>query len=77
MNEAAVVADLIAVLVAVTECEPGVMTVGDGNALPSGPLEPDHRSLQSGLRAWVEQQTRHPLGYVDQLYTFADRDRTG
>ncbi|HJZ22114.1 MAG TPA: hypothetical protein VJ226_14215 [Bradyrhizobium sp.] len=77
MNEAAVAADLIAVLVAVTECEPRVMTVGNGNALPSGPLEPDHRSLQSGLRAWVEQQTRHPLGYVEQLYTFADRDRTG
>jgi hypothetical protein len=27
------------------------------------------------LRAWVEQQTHHPLGYVEQLYTFADRDR--
>lgn len=84
MNEAeekhlehAVAADLIAVLVAVTEREPRVMTVRDGNALPSGPLKPDHRSLQSGLRAWVEQQTRHPLGYVEQLYTFADRDRTG
>jgi hypothetical protein len=23
----------------------------------------------------VEQQTRHPLGYLEQLYTFADRDR--
>ena len=22
------------------------------------------------------QQTHHPLGYVEQLYTFADRDRT-
>jgi hypothetical protein len=27
------------------------------------------------LRAWVEQQTGHPLGYVEQLYTFADSDR--
>jgi hypothetical protein len=36
-----------------------------------------HRSLQSGLRAWVEQQTGHPLGYIEQLYTFADRDRIG
>jgi hypothetical protein len=45
--------------------------------LPAGPFEPGHRSLQTGLRAWVEQQTRHPLGYVEQLYTFADRDRTG
>src|SRR5690606_21994664 len=33
------------------------------------------RSLQAGLRAWVERQTHHPLGYVEQLYTFADRDR--
>ena len=75
--ERAVAADLIAVLVAVTEGEPRVMTVSGGNALPSGPFEPGHRSLQSGLRAWVEQQTRHPLGYVEQLYTFADHDRTG
>ncbi len=29
------------------------------------------------LRAWVERQTGLPLGYVEQLYTFADRDRTG
>src|SRR3954454_22788866 len=75
--ERSVAADLIAVLAAVTEGEPRVMTVHDGHALPSGPFEPGHRSLQSGLRAWVEQQTRHPLGYVEQLYTFADRDRTG
>ena len=75
--EHAVAADLIAVLVAVTEGEPRVMTVRDGNVLPSGPFEPGHRSLQTGLRVWVEQQTRHPLGYVEQLYTFADRDRTG
>lgn len=51
------------------------MTVRDANALPAGPFEVSHRSLQSGLRAWVEQQTHHPLGYVEQLYTFADRDR--
>jgi hypothetical protein len=29
------------------------------------------------LRAWVEAQTGHPLGYVEQLYTFADRGRAG
>ena len=52
-----------------------VMTIDDGEALPSGPFEVAHRSLQSGLRAWVEQQTRHALGYVEQLYTFADRER--
>src|SRR5690606_31557006 len=36
----------------------------------------EHRSLQAGLRAWVETQTHHPLGYIEQLYTFADRDRS-
>lgn len=70
-----IAADLIAVLVAVTAGEPRVLTLQDARALPSGPFELTHRSLQSGLRAWVERQTRHPLGYVEQLYTFADRDR--
>ena len=68
-------AELIAVLVAVGEDRPRVLTLSNGAALPSGPLEPAHRSLQSGLRSWVEQQTHHPLGHVEQLYTFADRDR--
>ena len=66
-------AELIAVLVAVTDGEPRVLTIRDGTALPSGPFERGHRSLQAGLRAWVERQTHHPLGYVEQLYTFADR----
>lgn len=69
--------DLIAVLAAVTAGEPRVLTIQDQRALPSGPFELAHRSLQSGLRAWVERQTRLPLGYVEQLYTFADRDRGG
>jgi hypothetical protein len=68
-------AELIAVLVAVTQGEPRVLTVEHGFALPSGPLETGHRSLQAGLRAWVERQTHHPLGYVEQLYTFADQQR--
>ncbi|MGO4338140.1 hypothetical protein AB4037_24795 [Labrys sp. KB_33_2] len=70
-----VTADLIAVLVAVTAGRPRVMTVREGRGLPSGPFEAGHRSLQTGLRAWVERQTGHPLGYVEQLYTFADNDR--
>ncbi len=69
--------ELIAVLVAFAGGRPKVLTIGDGRALPSGPFEVGHRSLQSGLRAWVERQTRHPIGYVEQLYTFADRDRRG
>ncbi|AZO71770.1 MAG: hypothetical protein E5V92_17375 [Mesorhizobium sp.] len=69
--------DLIAVVVAVTDQGPSVLTVGPGSGLPSGPFELGHRSLQSGLRAWVEQQTGHQLGYIEQLYTFADSDRIG
>jgi hypothetical protein len=72
-----ITADLVAVLVAVTEGEPKIMTIANASALPSGPFEFSHRSLQTGLRAWVETQTGHPLGYVEQLYTFADRGRSG
>ncbi|WP_454857291.1 NUDIX hydrolase [Rhizobium binxianense] len=68
-------AELIAVLVAVTGDEPRVMTIRSGEALPSGPFEMGHRTLQSGLREWVQEQTEHPVGYLEQLYTFADRDR--
>jgi len=49
-------AELIAVIVAVTDGEPRVLTIGDGAALPSGPFELTHRSLQSGMRSWVEQR---------------------
>jgi hypothetical protein len=74
---ASIAVELIAVLVAVDDGRPLAMTIDDGRALPSGPFEVGRRSLQSGLRAWVERQTRHPLGYVEQLYTFADSDRRG
>ena len=73
----AITAELVAVLVAVTDGQPKIMTIANAGALPSGPFEFAHRSLQSGLRAWVEKQTGHPLGYVEQLYTFADPGRTG
>jgi hypothetical protein len=67
--------ELTAVLVAVTDEDPRVLTIQDGTALPSGPFASGHRTLQLALRSWVERQTRHPLGYLEQLYTFADRDR--
>jgi hypothetical protein len=69
--------ELVAVLVAVVDGLPHVLTSAGEARLPSGPLQSQHRSLQAGLRSWVEQQTGHPLGYVEQLYTFADRDRAG
>jgi hypothetical protein len=76
-NEAAsVAAELIAVIVAVTNGQPRVLTIDKGHALPSGPFESNERSLQASLRTWVERQTHHPLGYMEQLYTFADPGRT-
>lgn len=72
-----IAAELVAVLVAATAGQPRVLTIDDGRALPSGPFQMSDRSLQGGLRSWVEHQTHHPLGYVEQLYTFADRDRVG
>jgi hypothetical protein len=70
---------LSAAIVTATIEEPRVLTVRMGRepieALPSGPLEVEHRTLEVGLRAWVERQTGQRLGYVEQLYTFGDRDR--
>jgi hypothetical protein len=67
------------VIIAATIDEPRVLTLRLGRepteALPSGPLEIEHRTLEAGLRAWVERQTGQKLGYVEQLYTFGDRDR--
>ncbi len=82
-----IVVGLNAVIVAVTDDEPRLLTVersehvpaGSGSeapALPFGPLDPaGHRTLELGLRAWVREQTGLELGYVEQLYTFADRNR--
>lgn len=70
-------AELSAVIVAASVDEPMVL-VRPGvpaDSLPSGPLQSGHRTLEAGLRAWVEQQTDLYLGYVEQLYTFGDADR--
>jgi hypothetical protein len=76
MSDAGYALELSAVIVAVSGGRPRVLTVEGGEAIPSGPFQSDHRTLELGLRAWVEAATHHPLGYVEQLYTFADRDRT-
>ena len=62
------------------ECErPFVLVVAheDGqDALPFGPFDPaHHRTLESGLRKWVGEQTKFELGYTEQLYTFGDKGR--
>jgi hypothetical protein len=69
--------ELCAVVVAVTDGEPRILTVGEGVALPAGPLGEEHATLELGLRAWVEARTHHPLGYVEQLYAFGDPNRIG
>lgn len=46
------------------------------DTLPFGPFDPDrHRTMESGLRGWVAEQTGLDLRYVEQLYTFGDRYR--
>jgi len=75
---------LHAVVVAVAEDGPQVLIVPEPqnknqsmDALPFGPFDPEkHRTLDIGLRNWVEEQTRLSLGYVEQLYTFGDQGRT-
>lgn len=67
--------EVVAVLIAITGHTARVLTVDQGKLLPNGPLMPLHRSLQAGVRQWVEEQTQQPLGYLEQLYTFVDTNR--
>jgi hypothetical protein len=70
---------LSAAIVAVEANRPSVLVVaheGSEDALPFGPFDPaHHRTLESGLRKWVGEQTRFDLGYTEQLYTFGDKGR--
>ena len=74
---------LSGVLLAVTNEVPRVLTVdrselgrSDDPALPFGALDPvADRTLEIALRKWVREQSGLELGYVEQLYTFGDRDR--
>jgi hypothetical protein len=66
--------ELSAVIVRTDQNTPCVI-VAKGNALPSGPLETQHKKLEQALRSWVTEQSGLTLGYVEQLYTFADKDR--
>jgi hypothetical protein len=76
---------LSAAIVSVAEERPRVLVVhrpSDSgkretvDALPFGPFDPlHHRTMESGLRSWVGEQTSLDLGYAEQLYTFGDRGR--
>lgn len=64
--------ELVAVLVSIHHNAPHILTLDNGQAFPSGPFTVEHRSLQKGMRNWVERQTGLQLGHTEQLYTFAD-----
>jgi hypothetical protein len=70
---------LSAAIVAVEGEQPSVLVVshhGAQDALPFGPFDPaTQRTLESGLRKWVGEQTKFDLGYTEQLYTFGDEGR--
>ena len=74
---------LTAAIVSVDGDNPRILVVRPGErregvrvALPFGLFSPlEHRTLEIGLRAWVQEQTGLQLGYVEQLYTFGDRGR--
>ena len=77
MTSEPIAAEVLAVIVALVDGEPCVLTLPDAPRLPAGPVLPGHRSLQTAVRSWVEEQTGLSVGYLEQLYTFADRDREG
>jgi hypothetical protein len=81
MSKESVSIGLSAAIVAVEGESPSVLVVAhDGvqDALPFGPFDPaQQRTLESGLRKWVGEQTRFDLGYTEQLYTFGDKGRHG
>jgi hypothetical protein len=83
---APIVIGLSAVIVAIQGDQAVVLTVGrrDGRnggpsalaGLPFGPFDPEgRRTFELAMRAFVAEQTRFDLGYVEQLYTFGDRGR--
>jgi hypothetical protein len=78
--DAPVVIGLSAVVVAIRDGEAVVLTVRPRGqelpGLPFGPFDPEgHRTFELALRAFVTEQTRFDLGYVEQLYTFGDKGR--
>jgi len=77
---------LNAVIVAVTGGSPRVLTLREPSSstdggpilpsLPYGRFDPARDStLELGVRKWVKELTGLDLPYVEQLYTFGDRNR--
>lgn len=84
-NGSEILIGLNAVIIAVTEDSPRVLTISDAKnsyqgrqlrALPFGLLDSERDpTLERGVRRWVKEQTGLQLGYVEQLYTFGDKSR--
>ena len=79
MSRSAISIGLSAAIVSVEGGNPCALVVArddSEDALPFGPFDPgSQRTLEQGLRKWVEEQTHFDLGYTEQLYTFGDRGR--
>ncbi|MEM1288798.1 MAG: NAD regulator [Pseudomonadota bacterium] len=82
LSSQAIGIDLTASVVSLVDGAPSILTLprrGSQSSLPSlpsGPFAPlQHRTLELALRGFVEEQTGYRLGYIEQLYTFADRGR--
>ncbi|HZZ31983.1 MAG TPA: NAD regulator [Phenylobacterium sp.] len=78
--DSSVVIGLSAVVVAIQADDAVVLTVrppgASAEGLPFGPFDPrGHRTFELAMRAFVTEQTRFTLGYVEQLYTFGDKGR--
>ncbi|GAB5387186.1 MAG: NAD regulator [Alphaproteobacteria bacterium] len=62
-----------------TDAQAGRASLDAGDsltALPFGPFDPaQHRTMELGLKRWVAEQTGLSLRYIEQLYTFGNRDR--
>ncbi len=72
---------LDAVILAVTADQPRILTTTQAEsgipALPSGLLDSEiDATLELGLRRWIAAQSGLAVGYIEQLYTFGDRDRS-
>ena len=70
---------LDAVIVAVTDDRPRILTLAGPTGpprIPSGPLDPEHdKTLEQAMRRWIDQLAGVSIGYAEQLYTFGDRTR--
>ncbi len=76
----AVAVALSSAVLAVRAAEPVVAVIPAGRAgdesLPCGTFLPgEHRTLEGGVRSWVQAQTGVELGFLEQLCTLGPRSR--